>query len=71
MGDLLSSQLGEQVEATLRNGETTTVRLKQPMPVLLLYWTVDPHPSGDVRFYRDIYQRDADIIRALDSEFAF
>jgi murein L,D-transpeptidase YcbB/YkuD len=60
-----------KVSATIQAGETTTVRLKQPWPVLVLYWTVDPDPGGDVRFYRDIYERDSAIIRALDSEFDF
>jgi murein L,D-transpeptidase YcbB/YkuD len=58
-----------RIEAMLGSGETTTIRLKQPLPVLLLYWTVDPDTSGDVRFYRDIYQRDAAVLKALDDGF--
>jgi murein L,D-transpeptidase YcbB/YkuD len=60
-----------KVNKTVESGETTSVRLKQSLPVLLLYWTVDPHLSGDVRFYQDIYGRDAAIIEALDSPFEF
>lgn len=59
------------VAATIEAGTTKTVRLEQPVPVLLLYWTVDPDASGGVRFYRDIYERDPAIVRALDSEFRF
>jgi murein L,D-transpeptidase YcbB/YkuD len=59
----------DRVAATIQAGETKIVYLKQPMSVLLLYWTVDPDPGGDVRFYRDVYARDAMILKALDSEF--
>jgi murein L,D-transpeptidase YcbB/YkuD len=71
---LLADQPGwnqQSVAATIQAGETKTVHFKQPWPVLLLYWTVDPDPGGDVRFYRDIYERDTEIIDALDSEFRF
>ena len=71
---LLSDQSewdNSKVNKTVESGETTTVKLKQPMSVLLLYWTVDPDLSGDVRFYSDIYGRDAAIIEALDSAFEF
>jgi murein L,D-transpeptidase YcbB/YkuD len=37
------------------------------LPVLLLYWTVDPDPSGNVRFYRDIYDRDVAVLKALSA----
>lgn len=60
-----------KVKTIVESGETTNVQLEQPTPVLLLYWTVDPDLSGDVRFYPDIYERDTAIIEALDSEFEF
>jgi murein L,D-transpeptidase YcbB/YkuD len=47
---------------------TTRVNLPQPLPVLLLYWTVDPDPSGNVRFYRDIYDRDVAVLKALNAD---
>ena len=74
--ELVQLLLGDQpdwnqhkVAAAIQAGETKTIHLKQTMPVLLLYWTVDPDPGGDVRFYRDIYERDREIIERLDSEF--
>jgi murein L,D-transpeptidase YcbB/YkuD len=51
----------------LESKKTTRINLQQPLPVLLLYWTVDPDPSGSVRFYRDIYARDADLLNALNA----
>ncbi len=53
---------------TLESKKTTRISLQQPLPVLLLYWTVDPDPSGSVRFYRDIYARDAELLNALNAE---
>jgi murein L,D-transpeptidase YcbB/YkuD len=51
----------------LESKKTTRINLRQPLPVLLLYWTVDPDPGGSVRFYRDIYARDADLLNALNA----
>jgi murein L,D-transpeptidase YcbB/YkuD len=45
------------------------VHLAQTLPVLILYWTVDPHLDGDIQFYPDVYQRDAPILAALDAPF--
>jgi murein L,D-transpeptidase YcbB/YkuD len=34
----------------------------------VLYWTAAADPHGEVRFYRDTYERDAPILAALDSD---
>jgi murein L,D-transpeptidase YcbB/YkuD len=59
----------EKIKATLDSLETTTVYLKEPLPVLLLYWTAEIGPNGDVRFYPDVYERDARIAEALAQPF--
>jgi murein L,D-transpeptidase YcbB/YkuD len=41
------------------------VFLKQPLPVLIVYWTVSVGASGDVHFARDVYARDAAVLRGL------
>jgi murein L,D-transpeptidase YcbB/YkuD len=46
-----------------------TVNLAKPVPVLLLYWTAQPTPDGQVLFRHDIYGRDPPTLAALDSEF--
>jgi murein L,D-transpeptidase YcbB/YkuD len=46
-----------------------TVSLAKPVPVLLLYWTAQPTPDGQVLFRNDIYGRDPPTLAALDSEF--
>jgi murein L,D-transpeptidase YcbB/YkuD len=46
-----------------------TVNLAQPVPVLLLYWTAQPTPDGQVVFRNDVYGRDPPTLAALDSSF--
>jgi L,D-transpeptidase YcbB len=54
------------IERTVDGGKTVTVNLRRPLPVLLLYWTAFPSGEGRrVGFARDIYGRDARILRAL------
>jgi L,D-transpeptidase YcbB len=54
------------IQRTVDAGKTVTVTLRQPLPVLLLYWTAFPWGhGGQVAFARDIYGRDARILAAL------
>ena len=54
------------IQRTVDSEKTVTVTLKHPMPVLLLYWTAFPSGAdGRVAFAKDIYGRDAAILRAL------
>jgi murein L,D-transpeptidase YcbB/YkuD len=46
-----------------------TVNLAKPVPVLLLYWTAQPTPDGQVLFRNDVYGRDPATLAALDSDF--
>jgi murein L,D-transpeptidase YcbB/YkuD len=59
----------EQIQATLDAKSTRTVHLREPLPVLLLYWTADFHPeTGEAYFYDDIYSRDAKLLNALNGD---
>ena len=51
--------------------ETKSIFLSEPMPVLLLYWTTEVGPQGEIRFYEDVYERDQAILDALGAEFSF
>jgi len=59
----------KRVDATVAGRKTSTVFLAKPVPILLLYWTANVDPDGVVHFYRDVYQRDPAIARALDGPF--
>lgn len=59
----------EKIKATLDSRETKAVYLPEALPVLLLYWTAEIGPSGDVHFYTDVYERDARITKALAEPF--
>lgn len=69
---ILSNRLGwtrAKIDGIVDSGKTVQVNLPKALPVLLLYWTVDPQGDGGAKFYSDIYTRDAKLLKALDSEF--
>jgi murein L,D-transpeptidase YcbB/YkuD len=59
------------MDAVVATGETRTVRLPKPVPVLLIYWTVDEDAQGRIVFKRDPYDRDPPLAAALDEPFRF
>lgn len=70
---ILADRLGwdrGKIDGIVAAGTLTQVNLPKPLPVLLLYWTVDPQLDGTAHFYQDIYGRDARLLKALNSEFA-
>jgi murein L,D-transpeptidase YcbB/YkuD len=48
--------------------KTQIVHLKDPIPILLSYWTVDVDNSGLVYFKEDIYGRDKAVIKGLKTD---
>jgi murein L,D-transpeptidase YcbB/YkuD len=54
------------MQELVQSSKTRRVVLKKPLPVLILYLTAALDDSGKARFYRDIYQRDAAVLQALD-----
>jgi murein L,D-transpeptidase YcbB/YkuD len=59
----------QSMDAVIATKQTRTVNLKTPVPVLILYWTAQPRPDGQVVFRNDVYSRDAATLRALDAPF--
>lgn len=52
---------------TVAGNTTKTVMLKNRMDIMLMYWTAGIDPAtGAVKFYRDIYKRDKQVLEALD-----
>jgi murein L,D-transpeptidase YcbB/YkuD len=57
----------ERIQRVIDSRKETSVRLKQAVPVHLLYWTAWAEGDGTVHFRRDIYGRDARLQSALDA----
>lgn len=51
--------------AEMDSGVTRSVILRRPVPLLLMYWSVDVHDGGRVAYKFDVYQRDAKVLAAL------
>jgi murein L,D-transpeptidase YcbB/YkuD len=56
-----------RLEAEVATGNTRSVHLKAPLPVLVLYWTASVDTRGRVRFLPDVYERDPRVLAALDA----
>ena len=52
-------------KAVLRTGAETVIRLEQPVPVHLVYFTAWPTAKGHMTYRRDVYGRDAALLAAL------
>lgn len=59
------------IQQVLDSLRTQRVNLKQPLPVLILYWTAEADAQGRVHFRKDVYGRDARVLEALDGDFRF
>jgi murein L,D-transpeptidase YcbB/YkuD len=63
---LLPEWTRADLEQTIASGDTRSVALENPLPVLVLYWTATADMHGELHFYRDIYDRDGALLAALD-----
>ena len=57
----------ERIAEVVAAGETETVFLPEPIPVLIVYWTVTVGASGEVRFAQDVYGENPRVLQALDA----
>ena len=46
--------------------ETRRINLKPKVPVLILYITASIDADGEIRFYKDIYNRDQKVLDTLN-----
>lgn len=65
-GDSENTVTVKQFDKLLASGKTGGIRLKNPLPVFLLYATAKSDGKGNIIFTPDIYGRDAAVIAALD-----
>jgi len=61
----------ESIQGLLDGEKPRTVFLDEPLTVMLLYGTVGVTDMEYVRFYNDIYQRDARVLHSLNADFEF
>ena len=57
----------EEVADAIESGRSQTVNLPEKLPVYLHYFTAWPQADGSIKFYDDIYNRDARVSRAFNS----
>ncbi len=56
------------LQEVLDTRQTRRIHLKTPLPVLILYLTASLDTGNRVRFLRDVYDRDAKLLEALDGD---
>ncbi len=56
----------ETIAAALATDQTRTIRLPAPVPILILYWTIDRGDTG-ILFKPDPYGRDPRLLKALNA----
>jgi murein L,D-transpeptidase YcbB/YkuD len=59
----------QSLAAAVATKKMQTVNLAKPVPVLILYWTAQPLPNGQVMFRNDVYGRDPPTLAALNGAF--
>lgn len=64
----LDGQAGtDHLQQILNSGRTERIHLKKPFPVILFYGTVSVDTKGVVHFRPDIYERDPELLEALNA----
>jgi murein L,D-transpeptidase YcbB/YkuD len=56
----------EKIDRTVASDSTRYVAIDQPVPILIVYWTVTVGASGEVHYADDIYHLDPPLLLALD-----
>jgi murein L,D-transpeptidase YcbB/YkuD len=56
------------IDAAVAEGQTKSITLAEPVPVLLAYWTAWVDRAGVLQIRPDIYERDAKIAAGLDGD---
>ena len=56
----------KKFEEIVASKKTRWVHLKEPLPVILAYWTAEAGKHGEVMFREDVYRRDGAVLSALD-----
>ncbi len=54
------------IDATIDARQTRRISLAKPVPIYLVYWTVQVEEDGEVHFKRDPYDQDRALLQALE-----
>jgi murein L,D-transpeptidase YcbB/YkuD len=60
-----------RIKDVVESKQTTRINLREPVPVILLYWTVNIKADGNLVFKSDVYDRDAAVLDGLNKPFSF
>ena len=61
----------DKINQIIDSGKTTQINLKTPVDIYILYWTAGVDRDNNLYFERDVYQRDAAVLKALDKPIVF
>lgn len=61
----------DRINTVLKSGETTRINLPKPIDILLLYFTASVDRNGNLNFNKDVYNRDAAVLKALNKPYQF
>lgn len=54
-----------KIQDAVASGEMQNVAIQNPIPVVIVYWTVSVGANGEIRYMKDIYSEDAKVLAAL------
>jgi murein L,D-transpeptidase YcbB/YkuD len=55
----------DKVATNVENGKSQTVKLPAKVPVHLTYFTAWPDETGKIIYYKDLYERDRTMEKAM------
>jgi len=61
----------KKIDEIVASEKTTTVKLKNPIEIMLLYWTAGADKQDEIYFNKDVYDRDPEVLEQLDMPIVF
>lgn len=61
----------DKINAILKSGKTTTIKLPKPVNIYIMYWTSSVDQENNLYFMKDVYKRDPAVLKALNDPFVF
>ncbi|MEM9278014.1 MAG: L,D-transpeptidase family protein [Pseudomonadota bacterium] len=67
MAAAVLGKTNSQIKTSIAKGENATEKLNVKVPVYVAYFTAWPQEDGSVKYFRDMYGRDAHLIKAIEA----